>query len=154
MNERRRQRKSEKKRKRRELRKRDLRALKISRASAAPPKMSEVLIDLAQPLIATAKHFEQIEFAIGLAAAAWNAILKAMAEDSSQAMHDLVDEWIDRGIPEDTATDLLSMFSERALAHGGDPRLVISHQVTQTGGPLDYHVQAAWSFEPRLLRRA
>ena len=97
-------------------------------------KMSEALVEIAQPMIESAQDEEQFRLAIGLAAMCWNLSLTP-AEERPAMMDDMLSKLVGPGQPSDDVRHIMAAFIARKEAlFPGDRRLITDYHVSGSRG--------------------
>jgi hypothetical protein len=106
-------------------------------------KMSDIIVELAEPLVKRAMNQEQFQMAIGLAALCWN--LSLAPEDERPAMvNDMLRELVKPGESTDDVRHIMAVLIARKEAlFPNDKRLIADHRVS--GGPQNANIVIEYS---------
>jgi len=104
-------------------------------------KMSDVLVEVAQPMIDKAQNQAQFQLAIGLAAACWN--LSLMPADKRPAsIEDTIRELVKPGQPIDDVREVVRLLiARKETLFPDDKRLITTYQVSGERGNADIVVE-------------
>lgn len=107
-------------------------------------KMSDVIVELAQPLIEQATNPEQFQMAISLASLCWNLSL-APAEERAAMVNDALQKLVKPGESTDDIRHVMaSLVARKEALFPNDRRLIINYRISG-GGPEDAHVVIEYS---------
>ena len=106
-------------------------------------KLSEVIVELAEPMIKQSQNKEQVQLAISLAALCWNLSL-APADKRPEMVNNALGELVQPGESTDDVRHVMAVLIGRKEAlFPNDKRLITDHRVS--GGPKNVDVVVEYS---------
>jgi hypothetical protein len=132
----------------RRLKKDSLGRRRISRVERVPfgyaRKMSDVLVDFAQPLLDTARSEDDFRLAIMIAAACWNLSLLPESERSAPLQQLTSSEMFKPGLEasQELERHMRALVARKEALFPDDKRVILDYQVS--GGPRDGYVEVRY----------